>query len=129
MKKIAKQLLIVCTLTLILTLPFFAFAQTSTGSGPLNKLQQVGAGGNGPFANADVTSISTVVGTIINAALGLLGVLFVVLMVLGGYKWMMAGGNEEEVSDAKKRLTTAIIGLVITVSSYLIWSFVSSYVL
>jgi lysylphosphatidylglycerol synthetase-like protein (DUF2156 family) len=127
MKKIAKQLLIIFILTLILTLPFFVFAQTSTG--PLNKLQEVGAGGNGPYAAATATSLSQVVGTVINAALGLLGVLFVVLVVLGGYKWMMAGGNEDEVSEAKKRITTAIIGLVITVSAYLIWNFVSSYLL
>ena len=127
MKKIIHQLLIVFCLTLILTLPFFVFAAAS--SGPLEKLETVAAGGNGPYAAATTVSISTVVGAVISAVLGLLGVLFIVLIILGGYKWMMAGGNEEEVSGAKKRITAAVLGLVITLSAYLIWNFVSSYLL
>ena len=129
MKKIFKQIAIVFSIAVVASLPFLAFAATSTGSGPLDKLTGIAAGGNGPYAAADTTSISTVIGTVISAALGLLGVVFVVLMILGGYKWMMAGGNEDEVDEAKKRMTTAIIGLVITLSAYLIWNFISSYLL
>ena len=127
MKKIAKQLLFILSLTLILVLPYFVFAQTD--SGPLGKLQEVGSGANGPFATSSVTGISSIVGTVINVALSLLGVVFVILVVVAGYQWMMAGGNEEQVKKAQAHIKTAIIGLVITISAYVMWAFVSGYLL
>jgi len=55
---------------------------------------------------------------IISIALSLLGVIFIVLLVTGGYGWMMAGGNEEDMKKAKDRIRTAIIGLLIVLIAY-----------
>jgi hypothetical protein len=48
----------------------------------------------------------------------------VVIILLGGFKWMTAGGNEDKVGEAKKLITAGIIGLVIIVASFAIASFV-----
>lgn len=63
---------------------------------------------------------------IIRIALGFLGVIAVVIILLGGFKWMTAGGNDEKVKDAKKLIFSGIIGLVIIISAYAIASFVIS---
>jgi len=47
-------------------------------------------------------------------------------MVYAGYNWMVARGEEEKVTIAKDTIKRAIIGLVITVSSYAIWNFIFS---
>ncbi|MBD3311356.1 MAG: hypothetical protein GF349_02565 [Candidatus Magasanikbacteria bacterium] len=74
----------------------------------------------------DKAELSEVVGSIINGALTLVGLVFLVLMVYAGYLWMTARGNEEQVEKSKKIITASIIGLVIVVSAYAITTFVTS---
>lgn len=70
------------------------------------------------------TDLTTTIGGIIRVALGFLGVIAVVIILLGGFKWMTAGGNDDKVKDAKKLIYSGIIGLVIVLSAYAIASFV-----
>lgn len=69
-------------------------------------------------------TIGAAVATIVKAFLGLLGIIFIFLMVLAGYHWMTAAGDEQKVTKAKDTLRTAIIGLVIIVAAYSITYFV-----
>ncbi|HAU65789.1 MAG: hypothetical protein UT30_C0010G0009 [Candidatus Uhrbacteria bacterium GW2011_GWF2_39_13] len=64
------------------------------------------------------------IGSIIRVALGFLGVIAVVIILLGGFKWMTAAGNDDKVKDAKKLIFSGIVGLVIVLSAYAIASFV-----
>ena len=73
------------------------------------------------LGNRDPRSIVT---QIINTALGFLGVIAVIIVLLGGFKWMTAGGNEDKVKEAKKLLGTGIIGLVIILAAWGIARFV-----
>jgi len=81
---------------------------------------QLPGGGSDPEATA-----TSVVGKVINAFLSIFGTIFLILMILGGYKWMMASGREEEVKKAKDTIRAAIIGLIIVVSAYAISYFVA----
>jgi len=63
---------------------------------------------------------------IINVALGFLGIIAVVIVLLGGFKWMIAGGNDEKTNEAKKLIVSGIIGLAIILSAWAITSFVIS---
>lgn len=67
-----------------------------------------------------------IVGKVINIFLALLGVIFLVLTVYGGYLWMTARGDEQQVTKAKDVLKAAAIGLGITLGAYAISSFVVS---
>jgi len=64
------------------------------------------------------------VGSIINAALGLLGVILVVLFIYAGFLWMTAAGNEEKVKKARGMMTNAVIGMIIIFAAYAITQFV-----
>ncbi|MEK7856952.1 MAG: pilin [Acidobacteriota bacterium] len=61
---------------------------------------------------------------IIRIALGFLGIILLCLILYGGYLWMMAGGNEEQIGTAKRVLTNAVIGLIIILSAWAIVTFV-----
>lgn len=64
------------------------------------------------------------VGELIKVALSLLGVVAVVIILIGGFKWMTAGGNEEKVAEARKLIFSGIIGLAIILSAWAIALFV-----
>jgi hypothetical protein len=70
--------------------------------------------------------LSVLVGRFINAALGILGTVFVVLVIYAGFLWMTAAGNDEKVKQAKKIITGAVAGLVLIFTSYAIVTFVVS---
>lgn len=64
------------------------------------------------------TSFSGVIGTFIQPLIGLIGTLFMVLIIYGGVLWMTAGGNEEQVTKAKKTVSSAVVGLVAVLMAY-----------
>lgn len=74
--------------------------------------------------SAEPTDIRIIVARIIQALLGLLGVVFIYLIFWAGYKWMTAEGDSSKVDEAKQRLQTAIIGLLIILAAYSITAFV-----
>lgn len=68
--------------------------------------------------------IRITVARIIRVAMGLLGIIAVVIMLYGGFTWMTAGGEEEKVGEAKKMIFAGIIGLAIILSAYALASFI-----
>lgn len=66
---------------------------------------------------------------IINVALGFLGIIAVVIVLVGGFKYMVSGGNEEKTTEAKNLIVAGIIGLAIILSAWAITSFVISQLL
>ncbi|MCF7820685.1 MAG: pilin [Candidatus Pacebacteria bacterium] len=129
MKKIFKNFLLSVLLLNLLLLPLGVFAQDSEANDkstdPLSRVERI-AVDQGPYAPADETTVSAIAGTVVNAFLGILGIIFIILIILAGYKWMMASGNEEQVTKAKVQLKTAIIGLIVVLGSYAIWEFIFS---
>ncbi len=55
---------------------------------------------------------------IINLVLSFLGLVAVAIVLIGGFKWMTAGGNEEKVGSAKKLLIGGLIGLIIVLVAW-----------
>ncbi|MFA6028101.1 MAG: Ig-like domain-containing protein [Patescibacteria group bacterium] len=56
--------------------------------------------------------------SIINWGLGILALIAVIIILYGGFVWMLSGGNEEKVEKAKKILRNGIIGLVIILAAW-----------
>ncbi len=83
-----------------------------------------GAGTSGAGYDTQVDSPERFIPIVIKMLLSFLGVLFLVLMIYGGFLWMTARGNEEQVTKAKNLITAAIIGLIIVLASYAISIFV-----
>jgi len=61
---------------------------------------------------------------IIQIILGFLGVIAIIIVLVAGFQWMTAAGNEEKVSQAKKMLGAGVIGLIIILAAYAITTFI-----
>ncbi len=95
-------------------------AKTSTPT-PLGTLKIIGEKGWGKTGDPGLLNI---IGEIIKILLGLLGVIAVIFVVIGGFQWMTAGGNEEKIKGAKRVIGQGIVGLVIVLAAYAIAYFV-----
>lgn len=73
---------------------------------------------------ADANTIYSLVQTVINAFLALIGVILLAYLLSAGYKWMTAHGEEEKVNQAKDTIKRAIVGTIIVVGAYAISIFV-----
>lgn len=72
-------------------------------------------------------SIGFLIARIIQVALGLLAIIFLILMIIAGFRWMTAGGNDEQVKKSTGTIKTAIIGLIVILAAYAITYFVFKY--
>ena len=68
--------------------------------------------------------LPVIIGNIIYAALSLTGIIFVILIIYGGFLWMQARGNTEDVTKAKKIIESAIIGIILIGLAFAITTFV-----
>lgn len=59
-----------------------------------------------------------IMGGVIGWAVGLLGLVFFLFILVGGYLWLTAGSNEEKVKKAKMIIGTSISGLLIVFLAY-----------
>ncbi len=70
--------------------------------------------------------LKTTIMKIINVVLGFLGVVAIIIIVIGGFKWMTCGGSEEKTTEARELIIAGIIGLAIILAAYAIANFVIS---
>jgi len=127
-------------LTALLAAPCAALAEATTpsGTGTPAAEEEEAAGGRTSVGLEEVagspggqtsgvgriSGLSTLIGGVINAILGLVGVVFFVLMIYAGFLWMTAAGNEERVTKAKSIFVTSVIGLIVIIGAYYILDFV-----
>lgn len=78
-------------------------------------------------ANFSEISIESIIARVIQIVLGFLGVVFIILMIVAGFKWMIAQGNEEQVTQSIATIRAAIIGLIVVLASYAITYFIFKY--
>lgn len=82
------------------------------------------------FAAPGQTATPEVIaGQVIRTVTTFLGVVFFILIVYGGWKWLLARGNEEEVTKGKEIIKQAVIGLIIVFGAYLVANFVVNQII
>lgn len=138
-----KKIKIFLIFVIFLTIPFNVYAICPNGSmnpadclgqwidttsgasinqqGGVKKLQNpLGAG------NED---INVLIGTIINAIMGIVGSLALAMFIYGGFTWMTAAGASERVQKGKDILIWATVGLIVIFSSYALVYFILNNVI
>lgn len=71
--------------------------------------------------------IDGIAGNIIAVIFSLLGVIFIILTIYGGFLYMNARGNEEQTKKAIAMITQALIGLVIILAAYAFTFFIFKF--
>ncbi len=61
---------------------------------------------------------------ITNTVLFAVGIISVVMLIYGGIRYVLSGGDSKKVTDAKNTILYAIIGLIISILAYAIVNFV-----
>ncbi|MCX6792677.1 MAG: pilin [Candidatus Falkowbacteria bacterium] len=120
----AKTLLLSVLITGFAFSPALVSANTWTNrieEGGLNVIGSQAFGESG----APQKSIYSIIARVIKVMLGLLGTVFVVLLILAGFKYMTSAGDEEKIKEAVGQIRNAIIGLLIVVVAYSITYYVT----
>lgn len=68
----------------------------------------------------DIPFIADYISALYKYAIGVAAVLATVMIMIGGLQYLMAGGDATRVGNAKKRITDAMIGLLLSLGTYMI---------
>ncbi len=112
-------------ISIVFIMAFFILGQVAVAAADENNTYGLGKTANTAFGEGLVEDApSTIIGKVVGSALAFVGILFLILMIYGGITWMMARGNEQEVTKAKDLIIAAVIGLVIVLSAYAITAYI-----
>ncbi|MFH1233207.1 MAG: hypothetical protein V1649_00970 [Patescibacteria group bacterium] len=104
--------------------------ETIAAETPFNKGLGATAGQTGHASLSTIWKLGNLpnaIGTVIKAGLALLGVAFLGLIIYAGFIWMLARGNEQDITKARDLIISAIIGLIIILGAYAITVAVSVF--
>ncbi len=121
--KLIKVSIVTITLSFAINIPAHAngLIPGATGNSDCTRLSGRSATECGDYAVNDFVYLA------INASqfiLGIVGSLTLLMFVIGGFLFLISAGNPEKVTQAKKIITAAVVGLVIVFSSFVIIRFV-----
>lgn len=102
---------------IVMVVAFLAIPMLTMAASNLTGLDEANPG----LGTADVRDI---IDTIISVILGFLGLIAVILILIGGFMWMTAGGNDDKITTGRKYIINGVIGLIIILAAYAIASFV-----
>lgn len=122
-----KKTIILSLLIFTFVIPIFAIAQADSKVPAIETIRNEKYGATELGYDTSGVAIDKLRNTrniIIKTILGFIGAFFLVLIIWGGYDWMFSGGNEERVTNAKKRIKMAVNGLIIVLLSYMLTSFI-----
>lgn len=119
--KKTKKILLTLFCFLLLAIPVFAISayDFNQDSGLENTAEKTGHtmgiydGSLSPRA-----TIIIIITNIIQIILSLMGISFLIIMIYGGYTWMTAQGNQENVEKGKRIIANGILGVVIVFIAY-----------
>ena len=75
----------------------------------------------------DVNSVNDLIGKVINAIMGFIGSLALLMFVFGGLTWMTSGGSQEKVKKGKDIVIWSALGLIVIFSAYAITNLIINY--
>jgi hypothetical protein len=123
MLKIKNILLAICSVVLLA----LSFLPSTTSA----QVGEIKCGANSAATGDCATappgpSLHDIIARIINIISSLVAVVSVIMIMVGGFRYVTSGGDSNKVGSAKSTITNAIIGLVIAVFAQVIVRFVLS---
>lgn len=68
-----------------------------------------------------------VFGNVVSVILGLAGIALFIMLIVGGFRYITAGGDPKNVEAARKTLTYAIAGIVLIALAFLVIRFIEVF--
>ena len=96
-----------------------ATQEVKEGLGATAQQAGITSDGQTEFTAADLGAMA---GRLINYVFGVIGIVFVTVILIGAYFWMAAAGQEENIKKAKTFLLNGIFGLMVI---FVAWTLVA----
>ena len=126
-KKNIVRIAMFLSLLLIVSAPIAVFAVNTP---PPNEAQTNNYGLDTAANNTGLIDKSqapqVIVGQVVGVILSFVGVIFLLLTIYAGLRWMLAQGNEAEIEKAKGTLISSVIGLIIVLAAYALTAFIGT---
>lgn len=126
-KKIAIALSSLALVLVPALVPATAFAasdiQNSLNCGSTLDTSTAGTGNNCDVSQG-TSGINSIIKTAINIFSAVVGIVSVIMIIFGGFKYITSGGESSNVSGAKNTIIYAVIGLVVVAFAQFIVQFV-----
>ena len=111
----------------LLALPVIAFGVTTlmadSASAQLNLESGINSA-KGTGAPDNVMEDDGLIKKVVNLLLWAIGIVSVIMIIIGGFRYATSNGDSNQVSAAKNTIMYAVIGLVIAIFAYAIVNFV-----
>ena len=119
MTKTLKHVVAVCAIIMVVA-PAFLLA-LDAGAQPNLGTQYAANLGLTGSANTDPRDAAV---SVVKYLMTFLAIIAVIVILIGGFRWMTAAGNEDRVAGAKKTIIAGAIGLIIILAAFAIVTFV-----
>ncbi len=73
---------------------------------------------------SDITGEGGIFRTIVNVMLFIIGAVAVIMLIIGGIRYTVSGGDSGAVTSAKNTILYAIVGIIVAILAYAIVNFV-----
>lgn len=73
---------------------------------------------------AETSTVEGIIGKVIRVGFGMVGIVFLIMILYGGIVWMTAAGAPETTAKARTIMIHSAIGLVVTLIAYQVTYFV-----
>jgi hypothetical protein len=83
-----------------------------------------GSAPNNAVCDADDDDLSELLGNVIRTLLVLVGMVAVIMLIVGGFRYVTSNGDSAQMSAAKNTILYAVIGVIVAASSFAIVNFV-----
>lgn len=87
----------------------------------------VGSGADcaqGSETPSDIQGENGIFRTIVNVMLFIIGAIAVIMLIIGGIRYTVSGGDSSAVTSAKNTILYAIVGIIVAILAYAIVNFV-----
>jgi len=109
---------------MLFSLVFLAFFQTVYADAGKEALDGLNITAKEGYGTVPRGTVPATIGKIVGSILAFTGIIFFLLVIYGGFTWMMARGNEQVAEKAKGTIVNATIGLIIIMLAYAITVFI-----
>lgn len=79
---------------------------------------------NAAKGNLQQTDLTDAISGITNLMITIIGIVSVIMLIIGGFRYVLSGGDQKGTTAAKDTILYAIIGVVVALLSYSIMNFV-----
>ena len=82
---------------------------------------------NTDFSPLASTTIPQIVSAVIRLAVVIAAIVFFLILVIGGIRWIASGGDKAQTEAARSQITSALVGLVIVFAAWAIVSLINTF--